>query len=393
MKISSDELYRILREEVMAGKYSEEDALPTLRDLEVQYGLHRDTINRVLGVMEGEGLIIRKGRRRYPVHRHRSEDRVIAVEHIFQSNEHPFFSPFASGVIDTFLSSEYGVHLFTHRDKGSGLSGGSVISNLLKRRILQGVVSLIVVPQPEDVDVFKKHGVAVCTMGARLGPRVIVLDMEQAALQGTHYLAKLGFDQIGIIYTSAMEVGTDVKGYRQALSLNDLSYHEENVIDCFDFVQKTVAASVDPNIFQETYFRERPKLIIEGARQCILHRIQAGNFPRSLYIADEFIAIGVMRALLEVGLRVPEDVAVVSHMSHGNGAVELSGLTTIQFNGYSCGVDTARFVIDIAEGRRSADNYLVLQTSLVKGMSCGEMDQAQEDAADAQVDGSGLLHN
>lgn len=380
MKITSDELYQVLRDSLISAKYAEGQVLPTLREFEKQYGLHRDTIIRILATLEGEGLITRRGRRCYPVRRHRSEDRVIALEHIFQTNEHPFFGPLNCGIVDTFLSSEFGVHLFTHREsKESSISSGAVMSNLLKRGILRGVVFSIGVPQPEDVNTLRHYGAAVCTMGVEPGPGVIVIDMEQAALQGTHYMAKFGFDRLGIVFTRDIGLGMDVKGYRQALALNDLPCIEEDIIDCSDFLHETVAVHVDPNIPQEMFVRESLKPIIEGAKQCILRRIRSGNFPRALYISDEFLAIGTMRALQEMGLRIPQDVAVVSHMSSGNWALELTGLTTVQFNGYSCGMEAARFIIDIAEGRRSANDRLILQARLVKGMSCGEMDDIDKD--------------
>jgi DNA-binding LacI/PurR family transcriptional regulator len=336
----------------------------------------------VLATLEGEGLVVRSGRRRYPARRHRTEDRVIAVEHIFRTNEHPFFGPLSCGIVDTFLDGDYGVHSFIHRDDGSDeskLSNGAVISNMLERGILRGVIFPFSTPRHEDVSIFRQHGVAVCTMSVVPGPGVVLIDMEQAALQGTHYMAKLGVGHIGIVNVRSMSSDTGVQGYKQALLLNDMPYREEDVIDCSDYIQDTLGYYMNHSIPCDVFRREILKPIIEGARLSILSRIRAGNFPRGLYIADEFLAIGTIRALQEAGLRVPEDVAVVSHMSSGNGAVELTGITTTQFDGYCCGMEAARFVIDIAESRRPIDDRLSLPTRLVKGVSCGEMSRVEED--------------
>lgn len=379
MRITSEEFYQILREDLRSAKYDMEYPLPTLRDFETQYGLSKDTVSKVLAALEGEGLIARVGRRFFPAHRHRSEDRVIAVEHIYRRNEHPFFGAMNDGIVDTLLSSQYGIHLFTHRDPGgSMISSGTVMSALLKRGVLRGVI-LFSGTSPEDVHIFRRHGVAVCTVYVKPAPGVILFDVENAALQGTHYMAKLGFDHIGIACSQIIAGGMDVKGYRQALSLLELSHDESDIIDCSEFFQDTVANYIDHVIPYDVFLRERLKPIIEGARQAVLRRIQAGNFPRGLYISDEFIAVGVVRALQEAGLRIPQDVAVVSDVAFGNWAVELTGLTATQFNPYSCGMEAAQFVIDIAEGRRSADDCLALQAKLVKGMSCGELDDTNSD--------------
>lgn len=379
MRNTSEEFYQILRDDLKSAKYAVEDPLPTLREFETEYGLSKDTVSKVFAALEGEGLIARVGRRFFPVHRHRSEDRVIAIEHVYHRNEHPFYGALNDGIVDALLSSQYGIHLFTRRNPGGAmLSSGSVMSALLKHGVLRGVI-LFAGTSPEDVHVFKDHDVAVCTVYVKPAPGVILFDLEQAALQGTHYMANRGFDHIGIVYAQSIAGGIDVKGYQQALSLLELSHNDNDIIDCSEFFQYTVKEYIGRHIPYDVFLRERLKPIIEGAKQAVLRRIQAGNFPRALYIADEYMAIGVVRALQEAGLRIPQDVALVSNTSSDNWAIELNGLTTTQFNGYTCGMEAAQFVIDIAEGRRSADDCLTLQARLVKGMSCGELDDVNSD--------------
>jgi DNA-binding LacI/PurR family transcriptional regulator len=387
LRIAPDEFLKILREDLRSGRYAEGSALPTLREFEKQYGLHRDTTNRILAVLEGEGLIDRDGRRRYPAAlRHRSEDRVFAVEHVFRRGEHPFFGALSDGVDDEFLSREYGVHLFTHREPGkSKLSSGTVMSALLERGILRGVLVAHCDLPPDDVQAFRRGGVAVWSLGVEPGPGVILFDVEHAALQGTHHMAKLGFDCIGLVCARRITGGMDIKGYHRALALDELASCEDDIIECTGFLDEAMETDADHSLPFEEFLRRRLKPIIEAGRRAVLRRIGAGNFPRALYISDEFLAIGAVRALQEMGLRTPQDVAVVSHMSSGNWAVELTGLTTTQFNGYLCGIEAARFMIDVAEGRRSTDDRLVLQARLVRGMSCGELDVADKDEAPIEV--------
>jgi DNA-binding LacI/PurR family transcriptional regulator len=382
--LTADQFLLMLRDDLRSARCPEGNPLPTLREFEAQYGLGKDAVNRVFGILEGEGLIVRSGRRRYPaVLRNRSEDRVFAVEHVFRRGEHPFYGTLSDGINDEFLSSEYGVHLFTHREPGkSEISGGAVMSTLLERGILRGVLLLQYVPPDEETLGLIRRGVSVCRMGVEPGPGVILIDVEHAALQGTHHMAKLGFGQIGIVHAYPLTGLMDIQGYHRALDLHELSFREEDIIDCTEVVKEANATYVERKIPYEDFIRERLKPIVEGARQIVLRRIRTGNFPRGLYISDEFLAIGTVRALQEGGLRVPEDVAVVSHMSSGNWAVELSGLTTTQFNGYQCGIEAARYMVDVAEGRRSIDDRLILQARLVKGMSCGELDDVDIEGPD-----------
>lgn len=384
--MTSDELFEILRGNLISDFYTKGKPLPTLRELEVQYGLGKDAINRVFAALEGEGLITRNGRRRYPVLRHRSEDRIIAVEHIFRRNEHPFYSAVDDGIVDTFLYSEYGIHLFTHRESDeSGLSKGTVMATMLERGILKGIMLPFGAPATNDLSVFKNLGVPVCSVGIEPGPGVILLDLEHAALQGTHHIIKLGFDHVGIVCAQNIAKDIAVKGYNQALELADLPRCEEDIIDCNDFIPNSVATYNDHGVPHEAYIQNKIRPIIEGARLAILHRINIGHLPRGLFITDEYLAIGVVRALLEAGLRVPQDVALVSNMSSGNWAMELTGLTNTQFDGYACGIEAAHFMLDILEGRRSSNDRLVLKTRLIKGISCGEMDEVNDEIASIDV--------
>jgi LacI family transcriptional regulator len=49
---------------------------------------------------------------------------------------------------------------------------------------------------------------------------------------------------------------------------------------------------------------------LEGGRQAALDILESGFKPSSIVCVNDFMALGVLRALREQGLRVPQDVSV-----------------------------------------------------------------------------------
>lgn len=83
----------------------------------------------------------------------------------------------------------------------------------------------------------------------------------------------------------------------------------------------------------------------------------------SLFAASDLLAIGAIRALIERGRRVPEDVSVIGYDDTPMGATYLPPLTTIHQNFVDAGVLLARKVLDLIEGEPAHSE--ILPTHLV----------------------------
>jgi LacI family transcriptional regulator len=96
-----------------------------------------------------------------------------------------------------------------------------------------------------------------------------------------------------------------------------------------------------------------------------------GERPRAIVAANDEIAVGAMRAALELGLRVPEDVAISGWDDIPLAALVSPSLTTIAQPLRQLGATAAVLLAERIDGDRSAPREVLLPTHLVIRRSCG----------------------
>jgi DNA-binding LacI/PurR family transcriptional regulator len=89
----------------------------------------------------------------------------------------------------------------------------------------------------------------------------------------------------------------------------------------------------------------------EGGRDCA-RRLQASGFEFTAVIAvDDLTALGVVRGLSEVGVRVPDDCSVVGFDDLLPATVATPGITTIRQPLADMGLLAARWVVNAIDAR------------------------------------------
>ena len=71
----------------------------------------------------------------------------------------------------------------------------------------------------------------------------------------------------------------------------------------------------------------------------------------AVFAANDVIAVGVLAAARDLGLRVPEDLSVVGYDDTSLAAARLIGLTTVDDRGFDVGAAAGRLLADRMEGR------------------------------------------
>lgn len=93
--------------------------------------------------------------------------------------------------------------------------------------------------------------------------------------------------------------------------------------------------------------------------------------PEAVFCGDDAIALGAMKALGTLGLKVPEDVAVVGFDDAEISSHPLIKLTTISQNLRKMGRLAAKTLIDRIEGRQKKPQRILLEPQLIIRRSCG----------------------
>ncbi|HZQ06522.1 MAG TPA: substrate-binding domain-containing protein, partial [Anaerolineae bacterium] len=93
--------------------------------------------------------------------------------------------------------------------------------------------------------------------------------------------------------------------------------------------------------------------------------------PRAVFCASDAMALGALRALREVGKRVPKDIAVVGFDDLPFAARTEPPLTTVRQPIDRAGSVAAEMLIDLIHKPAAAPRRVILPTELAIRKSCG----------------------
>jgi LacI family transcriptional regulator len=175
----------------------------------------------------------------------------------------------------------------------------------------------------------------------------VTIDNLSAGRQATNYLLDLGHSRIGSI-TGPMQMSTGkgrLQGMLEAMAVRGLAPQQAHI--------------------RSGEFREDTAYSV--ARDLLG---QPGR-PTALYIANGVMAIGVMRAIADLGLRCPEDISIASTDTiAGMGGLK-PRLTRTEHPVGDMTNEALRMLLDRIEGKIAAPaRHVVFQPALIVGESC-----------------------
>ena len=186
----------------------------------------------------------------------------------------------------------------------------------------------------------------------------VVTDNALGARLAIEHLVGLGHRTIGYI-TSSREVSTvqdRVAGYRVALE----------------------AAGLHP----EPGLVIRAEASIEAAVEATRTILQRRRRPTALFVYNDFMAVGVLSALLQLGLRVPDDVAIVGFDDIIYAPYLRVPLTTVSQQTEAIGRTAARLLLArMEDGSRPPERVVLEPHLVVRASTTGSRHEADARAA------------
>jgi LacI family transcriptional regulator len=152
------------------------------------------------------------------------------------------------------------------------------------------------------------------------------VDNVELGRLATNYLAGVGCRSIAHLACERLATGpARLEGYRRALVDAGLQFDQARVVQ---------AENTD-----------------QGGYAAALLLLAAGPAPDGIFCFSDSVAVGAEQAILEAGLRIPEDVSVV-----GAGNIRYSShfrvpLTTVDMDSPAIGEHAAAFLLERLEGR------------------------------------------
>jgi len=237
----------------------------------------------------------------------------------------------------------------------------------VKMLLESGVNGVILVPAitehfiPETYALLKENRIpfVFCNRNVESMPEIPFVSSNNfyGAYIGTKHLIANGYKKIGFIsrkrYSSMLD---RYYGYVAAMLEQELPILSRFVVIEYDNGDGTG----DYRISKELFDSSEP--------------------PDSVFCACEEMVPNLFRALEDLGLKVSDDVGIISYDSSNLCETLNPRLTAVSFQGYQAGYQSARLLRDIMFGNpRSDTNIFILQPSIDVRQSClGKIDEGRQ---------------
>jgi LacI family transcriptional regulator len=169
----------------------------------------------------------------------------------------------------------------------------------------------------------------------------VVIDNFRAAYEATQHLVNIGCKNIAYIGgPKNMQISnTRLLGYSKALKDNNISIVEK-MIDYCNFTRESN---------------------LSAARRLLY----APNFPDGILCFSDQVAISVMLAAKERGLKIPEDVSIIGFNNEPVDELLQPSLTSIDQPGYEMGIASAKLIIKRIKNYKGKLSRKILNSNLI----------------------------
>ena len=178
--------------------------------------------------------------------------------------------------------------------------------------------------------------------GEGVGSGSVIMDDVFGGQLATQYLVDKGRMPMAIL-TFSLSFSTfrnRVHGCRKALEANGYEYNENLMVEA------------EFGSYSEGYY---------AAKELLERKIKFN----SLFACNDLLALGAMRAFMESGLRIPEDVAVVGYDDIQISKIFVPSLTTVAQSTHDIGVNAVRLLHQLMKNEEIKESKIKLAPQLI----------------------------
>jgi GntR family transcriptional regulator, arabinose operon transcriptional repressor len=351
---------------IQSGQYPTGAKLPSEPRLAAEFGVSRGTLRQALASLRqggyldsipGRGTFVRGVRPRV------LESRRQVVGLIVPSVTRPALPEVLTGIEDELHGHGYSLLVGTSGNTREQEKGR------LHRILREGVSGLIVLPidgrpDPAAYRQLLDEGFPLALIDRHivgLSIDAVLADNVGGAYVAVSHLIELGHRRIAFISSDNLtttSVLERLQGYQQALRASEIPAEPELIF--------TRLPAIPPDGADED------QVIQDNARR-IARFLSSRPLPTAVFALHDRIAISVLEASAALGLRVPDDLAIVGFDDDPLAQTLRVPLTTIAQPRDQIGRTAARMITDRIEGRRTETARIVLPTQLVIRRSSGAL--------------------
>ncbi len=330
---------------------------PSIKDVAFKAGVSKSTVSHVINgtrfVEDGTKqqvlqVIEELGYRPSVIARSLTTNRTQLIGVIVSDSSNNFFGELIRGIENIFGKANYGL-VVCNTDET--LEREEYYLNLLLGQQVDGIIAAAASQQWDALRLAEmKHKPVVFVdrefEGIAERPYVGSNNYGGAYL-GTKHLIDGGYREIGILagFQRLSSMRDRLAGFRQALAEHKIPLPDAWI-------------EVSP-------------LSIEAGQEATLRLMSQADRPRALFINNNLLSLGTLLALASLGLRCPEDVALVGFDDHPWAAVSNPPLTVIRQPTLTIGETAAHLLLDMLNGDETPRSKHLFNCELVIRASCG----------------------
>lgn len=263
----------------------------------------------------------------------------------------PFYPELAKGIEEKAQELGYNIILCS-TDYDS--SRENEIIHALRSKGVDGIVFASVLVNDPNITPLVAEGFPFVLVNRRVHNRrlekkidCVVLDNIAGGYMAIQHLYGLGHRSIAII-TGALDTSTAkerTQGARKA-------FMEHGLV-------------VRPDLIRECSYSK------QGAYLVTREMLALQSPPTAIFAENDYMALGVREAILESGLRIPDDVALVGFDDIEATSLRGVEITTISQKKYEMGALAVECLVERIKGKRLQAMQIVLRPEVIIRMSCG----------------------
>ena len=338
-----------IRGQIRRGEIKLGDLLPSENMLAKEFGISRHTIRQALGDLENEGLVRREQGRGTFCAQSRINGRTIAVVTTYISE---YIFPSVIRGIEEVLSAA-GCALILANTGNDKAKEARCLMDLLQRDIAGFIIEPTKSAREnvnrgcfKEIESRKLPWLMLHATYGELDPAYIVMDDERGGHMAASYLLQLGHRRIAGIFKA-----DDLQGVRRQAG--------------FAAAFKEYGLAPSPELLGNYETEQMSSFPYQFARGLMDKK----DRPTAVVCYNDQIALMVLEAVRDAGLRVPEDVSVVGYDDSSLAVASTVRLTTIRHPQAVMGQQAARFILGMLEGILDKPR-LVYQPELIIRSSC-----------------------
>jgi len=247
-----------------------------------------------------------------------------------------FFTEIIKGIEDTASKENYVIILC------STYENAEKEEKELKTLIDKDVDGLIFIStgKTQISDIHKK--VPIVLVDRKLGSSYlsVMLNNKKGGFLATDYLLSKRNAEV-FLFTGPLTINTyfeRMSGYLEALEKHGYSYNERSIINC------EVSYSGGIKAFENFAYK---------------------NEIKSIFAANDLIALGLIKSILQSGLKIPDDIMIVGFDDIPTSSIINPSLTTIRQPTYFMGLKAAELIFNKLNDNPIEEKHIILEPELI----------------------------